>query len=74
MPGDAEVAWLAQHIEVMVHPSGPWRPARYFKHAQFSLSAGRHRPDLSRIRPVRSSLMSECGRCLLNTPQKEGKP
>ena len=73
-PGDGEVELLVQLIAAMAHPSRPWLGARYFRQAQFSLTAGRHRPDLSQNRPARSSLMSEGERCPLTTPLKEGKP
>jgi pimeloyl-ACP methyl ester carboxylesterase len=46
----------------------------YSRQAQFSLTAGRHGPDLSRNRPARSPLMSEGERCPVTTPLKEGKP
>ena len=73
-PGDGEMELHVQLIEAMAHPSWPWRRARYFRQAQFSLTAGRHGPDLSRNRPARSPLVSEGERCPVTTPLKEGKP
>ena len=67
-PGDGEAELLVQLIAAMAHPTRPWLGARYFRQAQFSLTAGRHRPNLSQNRPARSSFMSEGERCPLTTP------
>jgi len=67
-PGDGEVELLVQLIAAMAHPTRTWIGARYFRQAQFSLTAGRHRPNLSQNRPARSALMSEGERCPLTTP------
>jgi len=44
-PGDGEMELLVQLIAAMAHPSWPWRRARNFRQAQFSMTAGRRGPD-----------------------------
>jgi hypothetical protein len=58
-PADGEVELRVQLIAAMAHPTRPWLGARYFRQAQFSLTAGRHRPNLSQNRPARSSLVTD---------------